>query len=145
MSETTPTSEAPMVEPAFAVQESADATISAPTAAPVVDMTLPAGEKMLAMLGYIGFFCALPLALKPKSELCQHHGKQALAVTLMFFVAAAITFNLAALLQSAPLMYLTLVIKVAWTATAIFGMMSATAGKKTNLPFFSTIAKKFTW
>ncbi len=144
MSETTPISEEPVVAPASA-EESAEATISVPEAASAVDMTLPAGEKMLAVLGYIGFFCVLPLALKPKSEICQHHGKQALAVTLMFFVASAVTFNLAALLQSAPLMYLTLVIKVAWTATAILGIMGATAGKKTKIPFFSTVAQKFTW
>ncbi len=140
MPETAPTPAAPA-----AVTESADATISAPAESSAVDMTIPGDEKILAILGYIGFLCVLPIALKPKSEICQHHGKQALAVTLMFFLAAAVTFNLTTLFQSKVLMYLTLVIKVAWVAVAILGILGASAGKKNKLPFFSSIAKKFNW
>lgn len=140
MPETTPVSSEP------AVQESADATITAPTNEPAVDMTLPGGEKMLAILGYVGFLCVLPLLLKPKSEMCQHHGKQALAVTLLFFLASAVVSNFAIFVgTSGALLKFSVVINVAWTVVAIMGIMGAAAGKKTSLPFFSSVAKKFDW
>ena len=145
MPETTPTSEEPIVAPASVV-ETAEATIAEPEAAPAVDMTLPAGEKMLAILGYIGFFCALPLALKPKSALCQDHGKQALAITLFFFIASNAFLALTLLTGAIVFLYkFTALIYIVWAVVAIMGMMSAKAGKKANMPFFSTVAKKFTW
>ncbi len=146
MSEITPTSEEPIVAPVSAVQESADATIAEPEAAPAVDMTLPAGEKMLAIIGYIGFFCALPLILKPKSALCQHHGKQALAITLVFFIASNAFLAFTLLTGAIVALYkFTAVIYIAWAVVAIMGMISAKAGKKTNMPFFGMVAKNFTW
>lgn len=129
-----------------AVAEAADATISAPTNDTAVDMTLTGGEKMLCVLGYIGFLCVLPLLLKPKSEMCQHHGKQALAVTLLFFLASAVVSNFAIFVgTSGALLKFSVVINIAWAVVAIMGMMGATAGKKSTLPFFGMVAKKFDW
>ncbi len=129
-----------------AVTEAADATISTPTNDTAVDMTLTGGEKMLCVLGYIGFLCALPLLLKPKSAMCQHHGKQALAVTLLFFLASAVISNFAIFVgTSGALLKFSVVINIAWTVVAIMGMMGATAGKKSTLPFFGMVAKKFDW
>ena len=127
------------------VKEAADATISEPAADSAVDMTLPAGEKMLSILGYIGFLCVLPIVLKPKSEMCQHHGKQALAVTLLFFLASAIVYNLGMLFKMQTLLTFSVIVNVAWVAVAILGIMGAAAGKKTSLPFFGSVAKKFDW
>lgn len=140
MPETTPVASEP------AVKEAADATISTPANDTAVDMTLTGGEKMLCVLGYIGFLCALPLLLKPKSEMCQHHGKQALAVTLLFFLASAVISNFAIFVgTSGALLKFSVVINIAWTVVAIMGMMGATAGKKSTLPFFGMVAKKFDW
>jgi uncharacterized membrane protein len=134
------------VSPEPAVQESADATISTSTSDMSVDMTLSGGEKMLCILGYIGFLCVLPLILKPKSEMCQHHGKQALAVTLLFFLASAVVSNFAIFVgTSGALLKFSVVINIAWTVVAIMGMMGATAGKKSTIPFFGMVAKKFDW
>lgn len=123
----------------------ADATITeAPKEA--VDMTLPGGEKMLAAIGYIGFFCVLPILAKPKSEMCQHHGKQAMAVTLMFFIATNALLTITLLIGTSAILYkLTALAYIAWAAVAIMGMMAASAGKKPSLPFFGSIAKKFNW
>lgn len=133
------------VEDVPAVNISADATI---TESPLdaVDMTLPGGEKLLAALGYIGFFCILPLLAKPKSELCQHHGKQAMAVTIVFFLVSAVIANFALFVgTSGALLKFGVIVNIAWAVAAIMGMMAASAGKMANLPFFSGIAKKLNW
>lgn len=43
-------------------------------------------KKTLSALGYISFFCILPLALEPKSEFCKLHGKQGMVITIVFFL-----------------------------------------------------------
>ncbi len=142
MPEETTTSAAPVE----AVKESTDATIAEPAANSAVDMTLPGGEKMLAIIGYIGFLCVLPLVLKPKSEMCQHHGKQALAVTLMFFLASNGFLALTLLSGSSAILYkFTALIYIAWAAVAVMGILGASAGKKNNLPFFGGVAKRLNW
>jgi uncharacterized membrane protein len=134
------------IEPVAAVAEiPVDATI--PTSAPnsAVDMTVPGDEKILAILGYIGFLCVLPLALKPKSEMCQHHGKQALAVTIMFFIASAVVFNIGFLFWIKQLLIFSVIINAIWGVVSVLGIMGAAAGKKNKLPFFGGVAKRFNW
>jgi uncharacterized membrane protein len=138
------TSSAP-VAPVATATESVNATIPEPTTNSAVDMTIPGEEKILAILGYIGFLCVLPLVLKPKSEMCQHHGKQALAVTIMFFIASTVVFNLGVILGLQALLIFSVVINAIWAVVSILGIMGASAGKKNKLPFFSTVAKRFNW
>ncbi len=126
------------------VKQDADATIAAP-AKPAPDLSLPGGEKMLSIIGYVGFLCILPLVVKPKSEVCQHHGKQALAITLLFFLASTVVFNFGVIFGSNALLKFSVIIHAAWAAVAILGIMGAAAGKQNTIPFFGTMAKRFNW
>ncbi len=45
---------------------------------------LTGGEKTLSAVGYILFFCILPLVLKPKSDFCQFNGKQGMILCIIF-------------------------------------------------------------
>lgn len=47
---------------------------------------ISSNEKFLATIGYLGFLCILPLILKKDSEYCKFHGKQALVITIIFFL-----------------------------------------------------------
>jgi uncharacterized membrane protein len=103
----------------------------------VVAELLPKGEKLLAAIGYISFLCILPLALRPKSKLCQLHGKQSLVITATFLIFSWLTWlspgGFGALLG------------ILQTLISVWGMMHAWRGKEKVLPFFGQIAKKLNW
>lgn len=116
------------------VKESSDATIKNEPL--VASELVPKGEKMLATLGYFGPLCVLPLALKPKSKLCQLHGKQALVIFIVFLIfswlgwfngGVAVLINLAQIIVS------------------IWGMINAWKGVEKKMPFFGEIAEKLKW
>ncbi len=97
---------------------------------------IPSGEKQLAALGYASFLCILPLALKPKSELCQQHGKQALVITLVFLIFSWLGWlngGLAALLG------------IAQVGISVWGASFAWRGKLKKMPFFGEVADKLKW
>ena len=50
------------------------------------------GEKAIAAVGYILYFCILPLVLKRKSKFCQYHGKQGLVLTTLFLFFHTLVF-----------------------------------------------------
>ncbi len=147
--ETTPVSAPVEKNEAPAVNATAGAVSSTAVAKPeadVVDATLPGGEKLLASIGYIGFFCILTLLAKPKSEICQHHGKQGMAVALVFFIATTALLTITLLIGTSAMLYkLTALGYIAWAAVSVMGMMAASAGKKTSLPFFGSVAQKLDW
>ena len=139
-----PTAEETKSEPAAKV--ASDATINEKSSEEAVDMTLPGGEKLLAALSYVGFFCVLSMLAKPESELCKHHGKQGMAVALIFFIASTALLTVTLLIGTSAMLYkLTAVAFIAWAAFSVMGMMAASAGKKASLPFFGGIAKKLEW
>ena len=43
-------------------------------------------KKTLSAIGYISFFCILPLAMEQDSEFCKLHGKQGMIITITFFI-----------------------------------------------------------
>lgn len=101
---------------------------------------VPQGEKILAAIGYFSFLCVLPLLLKPESEFCQFHGKQGLAITIVFMVFSVFmwmfslfwggVYSLLGLLQF---------------LVAIYGIYFAFQGKMQSIPGFSQLAAKFDW
>lgn len=97
---------------------------------------MPQGEKLLAMLGYIGFLCVLPLAIKPKSEFCQHHGKQGLVLCLIF-----ILFGWLGWLGGGMAILLGLI----HVGLALWGIVNAKSGAMWNMPMVSEVAKKLKW
>lgn len=44
-------------------------------------------ERAIAALGYAGFFAIVPFYLKKDSKFCRYHGKQAMLLALVFFMA----------------------------------------------------------
>lgn len=57
-------------------------------------------EKIFAAIGYIGILALVPLLVKRNSEFCQHHGRQALVVAVIFiflWMIAAFSYSIAVL------------------------------------------------
>jgi uncharacterized membrane protein len=102
---------------------------------PKTDKT-PQGEKILATLGYLSFFCILPLVLKPNSKFCQFHGKQALVITLVFFLLSWLGW------VSAIFGFLITLVHI---GVAITGLVSAAQGTKFKIPIIIDMAKKLVW
>jgi uncharacterized membrane protein len=116
------------------VKETEDAII---TDEPLVASELvPKGEKLLATLGYFGPLCILPLALKPKSKLCQMHGKQALVIFITFLIFSWLGWISGGI---------QLLLNIVQVGLSVWGMMNAWKGKEKSLPFFGEIAAKLKW
>ena len=116
------------------MKESEDSVI---TDTPLVASELvPKGEKLIATLGYFGPLCILPLALKPKSRLCQLHGKQALVIFIVFLI-----FSWLGWLSGG----LGVLINLVQVAISVWGMLAAWKGEEKAMPFFGEIAAKLNW
>ncbi len=102
----------------------------------VASELVPQGEKLLATLGYFGFLCVLPLALKPKSKLCQLHGKQAMVIAIVFLIFSWLT------ILSVWFRVLLFFLHV---GISIWGMLNAWKGKEESMPFIGDIAKNLKW
>jgi len=90
-------------------------------------------EKFLSAIGYFGFLSVLPLALKPESEFCKYHGKQALLLSIIFTIISAISVILPG---GFGLMSIFHVI------VSVYGFMQAHKGKLWNMPFLGDVARK---
>ena len=102
----------------------------------VASELVPKGEKLLATLGYFGPLCILPLALKPKSKLCQMHGKQALVIFITFLIFSWLGWISGGI---------QLLLNIVQVGLSVWGMMNAWKGKEKSLPFFGEIAAKLKW
>ncbi|MDH3324298.1 MAG: hypothetical protein OEL89_01535 [Candidatus Peregrinibacteria bacterium] len=96
--------------------------------------TLTAGEKTLSAIGYISFFCILPLVMKPTSKFCQHHGKQGLVLTLFFILLSWVTW------MGGPIIHV--LFSLIWVVLAILGIINAVQGVKWKMPLVEKIAGK---
>ncbi len=91
------------------------------------------GERTLSAIGYILFFCILPLVLKQKSEFCQFHGKQSLVMCICYLVFWFFGFIHWVLALIIVLVYLVLI---------ILGIVNSVEGKMWEVPLVGKIAKK---
>ena len=98
--------------------------------APVGD-TLEKSEKVLSALGYVSFFCILPLVLRPQSEFCKYHGKQGLVLTIMFLVAGIL-----GIIHG----FFEFIVGLAWLVAIVYSIMQVWKGKKHKLPMVSEMA-----
>jgi uncharacterized membrane protein len=98
--------------------------------------TLSSGEKLLSALGYISFFCILPLVLKQESKFCQFHGKQGLVLTLVFLFLSWLGF-----LGT----FFTILLNIAHVLIAFWGIVNATQGQEVEIPFINKMAKRLDW
>ena len=97
---------------------------------------IPKGEKMLAAIGYISFFCILPLVLKPKSKFCQHHGKQGLVLTLL-----AIIFGWMKIFGTWGNIFWLLL----YIVPVIFGIVKSVKGEMWKMPVVNKASSQLDW
>ncbi|MBT3348794.1 hypothetical protein HN954_01795 [bacterium] len=97
---------------------------------------LPGGDKILSALGYISFFCILPLAIKPQSKFCQHHGKQGLVLAIIFLVIGWL---------SSFAIWSKIFIAIVYLGIVIFSISKVWRGEKWKMPFVGDIAEKLKW
>ena len=98
---------------------------------------ISSGEKLLSAIGYISFFCILPLVLKPKSDFCQFHGKQGLVVTLLMMPLSFFASFVGGLLFA--------LVTILYLGAILYAGYSAIQGKKFTIPFFEKILTYLKW
>ncbi len=91
------------------------------------------GEKTLSAIGYISFFCILPLVLKQKSKFCQFHGKQGLVLTICYLI-----LSLFGLIHT----LLSLIIGLLYIILIVLGIVNSVQGKLWKIPGVCIIAGK---
>ncbi len=91
------------------------------------------GERTLSAIGYILFFCILPLVLKQKSEFCQFHGKQGLVLCICYLVFSFFGFIH---------WVLELIILLIYVVFVILGIVNSVEGRFWEVPLIGRIAKK---
>jgi uncharacterized membrane protein len=93
-------------------------------------------NKVLAAIGYIGILCILPLALKPKSQFCKFHGKQALILVIgevinMFIGIIPVIGWILGFIGAVALIIL-----------SILGILKSLNGEYWEMPYLAEYAKK---
>ena len=92
--------------------------------------------KIIALVGYWGFLCILPLLLKKENEFAVYHAKQGLV--MFIFLAAGFLFNIFGwpinIVWKADLFIYTLVF--------IWGTLSVLRGKYAKIFLVTQMAKK---
>ncbi|MGM9658042.1 MAG: zinc-ribbon domain-containing protein [Eubacteriales bacterium] len=123
-----------------------------PQAAPTEDADI-ASNKGMAVLGYIGPLCFIPLLAKKDSPFAQFHAKQGLGLFAIDVAYSILSFllnlikvdkiytdqffgmNLIARVTPWPITALLSIIGVAIFVYAVIGIVNAATGKKNPLPF----------
>lgn len=90
-------------------------------------------ERFLSAIGYFGFLAVLPLALRPKSEFCKYHGKQALLLAIVFTVLASVSVILPRGFGLISIIHLVI---------TIYAFMQAHKGKLWNMPMLGDLSRK---
>ncbi len=114
------------------------ATASEETIATTSDLSeVWRSEKFLAAIWYFWFLCVLPLALKPDSEFCKWHWKQALMLAILFFFFTSFWFII-----NIFMWWGLTIIAIFQLFIAIIGFINANSGKLWNLPIMWEAARK---
>lgn len=123
------------------VQEDMKAQAEAVKASGVNEADMEAqGDKILSAVGYFSFLCILPLVVRPESKFCQFHGKQGLAITIIF-----LAFSVVAWLPGFWMPGIYGLLGLLQFLVALLGVLSAFQGKMNRIPFVSQIADKLDW
>jgi uncharacterized membrane protein len=91
-----------------------------------------ADNKVVAMIGYLGILCLLPLLLKKDSAFAQFHGKQGLVLCLAWIVVMLVGW----------FPFIGWVLWIATVVLTVVGMMNAYNGKMELLPLIGQYADK---
>lgn len=92
------------------------------------------GEIILSAFGYVGFFCIVPLVLRPNSTFCQHHAHQALILAIGIYFFDIMNFFPAWLSGFYVFLKYGLI---------LYSMYQALKGRMHKLPFIHDLSEKF--
>lgn len=100
-------------------------------------------EKFLAAIGYLGFLCILPLLLAKDSEYAKFHGKQGLALAILFFL-----YRYVSILAFIPFLewfirFLVSFGMIIELTVIILAMIQAYRGRKWKMPVIYKMSQAF--
>jgi len=95
-----------------------------------------ADNKILAIIGYLGILCLVPLLGKKESKYCQFHGKQGLVLFIAWVVV-----NIVAVVPFLGWL-IAFFGNIACLILMIVGILNASKGEMKELPVLGEYAKK---
>jgi uncharacterized membrane protein len=106
---------------------------------PIIQQTGPkdvADNKLLAIIGYLGILCLLPLLLAKNSAFAQFHGKQALVLLIAWVLLCVVGM--------VPILGWIVAFfgNILGLVLMIVGMVNAGKGEMKELPWIGQYAKK---
>lgn len=102
------------------------------------------GEKILSVVGYFSFFCILPIVVKPKSDLCQIHGKQGMVLTICFFLFSFV-LDFFGIFAGGLVSVMSAIITLGYLIGVAYGILMASQGKAQKMPVIGEVAEKLEW
>jgi uncharacterized membrane protein len=102
------------------------------------------GEKILSIVGYFSFFCILPIVVKPKSDLCQIHGKQGMVLTICYFLFSFV-LDFFALFAEGLVNFMSVIVLLGYLGGMAYGIFIASQGKAQKMPVIGEVAEKLKW
>jgi len=116
-------------------------------------------NKTLAAIGYIPFFCFIPIYVARDDEFAQFHGKQSLVLLISYIIISIglwlVSLVFGGILGHVPLIGFVFrvigwiahnlvgtILAVIYVVLMIIGLIFAAAGNKWEIPIISTYAKR---
>lgn len=118
----------------------ADETMGQETAQPTGDQGDIEKNKGMAVLGYIGILCLIPLLAAKESKFAQFHAKQGLALFL-FEIVVGILYAIPGV--NVVMFFIGWILYVLILILAIMGIVNALQGKYWKMPVLGGLAEKF--
>ena len=97
-------------------------------------------NKGMAVLGYIGILCLIPLLAAKESKFAQFHAKQGL-VLFLFEIVVGILYAIPVI--NVVMFFIGWVLYILILILAIMGIVNALGGKYWKMPVFGGLAEKF--
>lgn len=97
-------------------------------------------NKGMAVLGYIGILCLIPLLAAKESKFAQFHAKQGL-VLFLFEILVGILYAIPGV--NVVMFFIGWILYILILILAIMGIVNALQGKYWKMPVFGGLAEKF--
>lgn len=97
-------------------------------------------NKGMAVLGYIGILCLIPLLAAKESKFAQFHAKQGL-VLFLFEILVGILYAIPGV--NVVMFFIGWILYILILILAIMGIVNALGGKYWKMPVFGGLAEKF--
>jgi len=94
-------------------------------------------DNILAALSYFSFLCILPLILRPKSSLCQLHGRQGLVLVILWIILSPLRHLGSFVMGSGFHSFFGLLFVI----VSVYGIYLAATGKEQEIPGIGKAAR----